>query len=167
MTSILFVCIGNSCRSQMAEGFARSHGAGVVLPASAGLAPIDRIAPETASVMREKGVDLSDHFTKSFDPVLAASYDLVVNMSGFDLPRVSQATVLQWPVADPFGSPEEVHRRVRDEIEVGILRIVDDLRLKKTLTSETIGQLIAASPSRRLRLWQMFTGRRGPAKLKD
>ena len=61
---VLFVCVGNACRSQMAEGFARTYGSDVMIPASAGLAPASGVASATIRAMDEKNIDLRDHFFK-------------------------------------------------------------------------------------------------------
>ena len=79
---VLFVCIGNSCRSQMAEGFARTYGDDVLIAASAGLAPAFSVAPDTQRAMLEKNIDLRDHFPKSIRHLGRSQFDLVVNMSG-------------------------------------------------------------------------------------
>ncbi len=79
---VLFVCIGNSCRSQMAEGFARAYGADVVIPASAGVAPALGVAPDTVRAMLERNIDIRDHFPKTIRQLGRARFDLAVNMSG-------------------------------------------------------------------------------------
>ena len=83
---VLFVCIGNSCRSQMAEGFARKYGADVMEPHSAGLYPAVDVSPLTKKVMLEKNVDLSAHFPKGLEALAGARFDLVINMSGQRMP---------------------------------------------------------------------------------
>ena len=90
---VLFVCIGNCCRSQMAEGFARQHGAGVLTAESAGLRPAGIVVDETIRTMAEKNVDISDHFSKPLRPNQANRFDLVVNMSGLRLPDSIRAPV--------------------------------------------------------------------------
>ena len=76
------MCIGNACRSQMAEGFARAYGADVDDPASAGLAPAMHVARDTKTAMAEKDIDIRDHFPKAIRHLGRAQFDLVVNMSG-------------------------------------------------------------------------------------
>src|SRR5262249_5599675 len=84
---VLFVCIGNACRSQMAEGFGRAYGRDIVIPASAGLGPASRVAPDTIEAMQEKGIDLRDHFPKSIRHLGRVEFDMVINMSGSILPE--------------------------------------------------------------------------------
>jgi len=125
---VLFVCIGNCCRSQMAEGFARTYGADVMTPASAGIAPTHEVAQETLRVMGEKHIDLRDHFPKSVRHLSRVAFDLVVNMSGLDVPVENAARTLEWEVDDPYGSPLAYYRLVRDQIERLVMELVLQLR---------------------------------------
>ena len=127
-TKVLFVCIGNSCRSQMAEAFARSYGADVVVAASAGVAPASIVAPDTFKAMQEKNISLRDHFPKHFRQLGRARFDLIVNMSGEDLIAPPGDRVVAWDVADPVRMNYEKHCEVRDEIERRVMNLVLDLR---------------------------------------
>src|SRR3984893_14915760 len=93
---VLFVCIGNSCRSQMAEGFARAYGADVMVAASAGIAPAMVVAADTRRAMREKNILLEDHFPKSVHQLGKARFDLIINMSGVELPEWITTPVRVW-----------------------------------------------------------------------
>jgi arsenate reductase (thioredoxin) len=127
---VLFVCIGNACRSQMAEGFARAYGADVMIPASAGLAPAMSVARDTRAAMAEKNIDLRDHFPKGIRNLGRAQFDVVVNMSGSEIPaeRIPGATVIEWDVEDPVYMKYEDHCKIRDEIESLVMKLVLDLR---------------------------------------
>jgi arsenate reductase len=126
---VLFVCVGNACRSQMAEAFARAYGLDVLIPASAGLSPATRMAPHTILAMNEKNLDLRDHFPKSIRQLgKRAKFDLVVNMSGFPLPNGMDAAVQAWDVADPVSLSFDEHCAVRDKIESLVVQLVLDLR---------------------------------------
>ena len=125
---VLFVCIGNACRSQMAEGFARSLGSDVIIPASAGLAPAHAVAPDTIRAMDERNIDLRDHFPKSLRHLGRAEFDLVINMSGFFLPREFKWRVVDWEVADPVSMEYAEHCEVRDAIEQLVMKLILDLR---------------------------------------
>jgi arsenate reductase len=127
---VLFVCIGNSCRSQMAEGFARAYGSDVIIAASAGLAPAMGVARDTKKAMAEKEIDLRDHFPKSVRHLGRAHFDLLVNMSGSKIPEdiASKTTVVDWDVADPISMNYEDHTKVRDEIERLVMKLVLDFR---------------------------------------
>ena len=127
-TRVLFVCIGNACRSQMAEGFARALGSDVMIPASAGLAPAHAVAPDTIRAMDGRNIDLRDHFPKSLRHLGRAEFDLVINMSGFFLPKEFKWSVVDWEVADPVSMEYAEHCEVRDVIEQLVMNLILDLR---------------------------------------
>jgi arsenate reductase len=130
---VLFVCIGNACRSQMAEAFARTYGSDVIIPASAGLAPAINLARDTKKVMADKGIDLRDHFPKSIRHLGRAQFELVVNMSGSGIPEdlASRTTVVEWDVDDPVFMKYEGHCEVRDQIEKLVMKLILDLRAEQ------------------------------------
>jgi len=130
-TRVLFVCIGNSCRSQMAEAFAREYGSDVLIAASAGLAPAFTVAPDTLQAMAEKNLDLSDHFPKSIKQLGRSQFDLVVNISGVPLPPDVSSSVVEWDVEDPVGMDYDEHCEVRDVIERMVMNLVMELRRKR------------------------------------
>ncbi len=123
---ILFVCTGNSARSQMAEGFARAYGNGKILAFSAGMDP-KGLNPYAVEVMREKGIDISHQASKAFTEDLARTMDAVVTVCGSAEERCPllppEVRRVHWPLDDPAraeGPPErisEIFRRSRDEIE--------------------------------------------------
>jgi arsenate reductase (thioredoxin) len=124
---VLFVCIGNSCRSQMAEAFARHYGSDVLEAESAGVYPASTVAPLTGQVLRERNIGIEGHFPKDLSAVLHEPFDLVVNMSGLPL-EISGADRIEWIVPDPIGQPQEVFRSVADQIESLVMRLILDLR---------------------------------------
>jgi arsenate reductase len=124
---VLFVCIGNSCRSQMAEGFARAYGSDVIEVHSAGLAPAPSIAPLTKVVLAEKNLSLDDQFPKGLDFASSQRFDIVVNMTGAPL-DLAPARILDWPVPDPIGKTPEVYRTVAAQIEGLVMRLILELR---------------------------------------
>src|SRR3954447_20736885 len=107
---VLFVCLGNICRSPMAEALTRKYGADVLVADSAGLTPAIVTTPLTRRVLSERNVDLGDHLPKSLSEVDLDSCDLIVNMSGMKLPAGIRTPIEDWPVADPYGSPEPAFR---------------------------------------------------------
>ena len=125
---VLFVCIGNSCRSQMAEGFARVYGGDVLIPASAGLTPAMSIAPDTQRAMGEKGIDLRDQFPKSIRHLGRSQFDVVINMSGYDLPDSVGTSIRSWDVPDPVTMKYGEHCEVRDVIERLVMTLILELR---------------------------------------
>ncbi len=125
---VLFLCIGNSIRSQMAEGFARKYGADVIDAASAGLAPASIIQPFTKKVMEAKNINLEEHFPKDLEHVPMSGFDIVVNISGKKLPTKMPMEVKDWPVDDPMGKAEEDYIIARDQIEHLVMRLILELR---------------------------------------
>ncbi len=121
---MLFLCIGNACRSQMAEAFARAYGSDVLSPVSAGLAPAYSIPDLTLKVMQDKNISLSGHFPKGLDTWLETNFDLIVDLSGCKPSLSMSAPVQEWTVEDPIGADEETYHRVRDQIEQLVMRLV-------------------------------------------
>jgi arsenate reductase (thioredoxin) len=142
-TRVLFVCIGNACRSPMAEGFARAYGQEVLDAQSAGLAPALASVPLTHEVMLEKNIDLGDYYPKRLESVEGV-VDLIINMSGHELPPRAGAQVEVWDVRDPIGESDDVFRQVRDQIERQVRELIEKLRSRKPVVSEAAS---AASPS--------------------
>jgi arsenate reductase (thioredoxin) len=126
---VLFVCLGNVIRSQMAEGFARAYGADVVHPFSAGLAPGSSLAPQTRAMMAEKNIDLGDQFPKPLEMMPLDRFPIVVNISGYPLPNPVKGRLIEWKVADPVGGKDKLYREVRDEIETLVMRLILELRV--------------------------------------
>jgi arsenate reductase len=125
---VLFVCIGNACRSQMAEGFARTYGSDVLIPASVGLSPASAVASDTIRAMDEKNIDLRDHFPKNLRHLGRADFDLVINMTGFFLPKEFTGRIVDWEVADPVFMEYAEHCEVRDSIERLVMKLIMELR---------------------------------------
>jgi arsenate reductase (thioredoxin) len=125
---VLFVCIGNSCRSQMAEGFARAYGGDILVAASAGLSPAVIVQPLTKQVLAERNVRIDDQFPKGMEILNREQFDVIVNMSGQKLPLSSGALVRDWPVRDPIGQKEPVYKAVAEQIEALVMRLILELR---------------------------------------
>src|SRR3954449_2495923 len=129
---VLFLCIGNSCRSPMAEGFAKCYGSDVIQAESAGLAPAGIIQPMTRKVMEAKNININQLHPKELDSLDLQSFDLIVNMSGRKLPVVLAAEVQDWSVDDPIGKDESVYEAVRDKIEMMVMRLILEFRRKSS-----------------------------------
>jgi arsenate reductase len=121
----------------MAEGFARTLGADVLIAQSAGLAPAMAVAPLTHHVMLEKNIDLGDCYPKELEHV-EGEIDLTINMAGYDLAPHSGGQIEAWDVRDPIGESEKVFRQVRDDIEQRVLQLVERLRSRKPASSEAL-----------------------------
>ena len=128
---VLFVCLGNICRSPMGEALARKYGSDVIVAESAGLSPALVTTPLTRLVLRERNVDLGDHLPKSLDEVDLLRCDLIVNMSGVKLPSTIRVPVEEWPVKDPYGAPEAAYRTACDDIESRVMRLILRVRTGK------------------------------------
>ena len=122
------MCIGNACRSQMAEAFARTYGADVLSPTSAGLAPAAMIPTITLDVMQEKSISLDGQFSKDLRDIPLNGVELLLNLSGKTLHGVPVPAVREWRVRDPIGQKVEVHRQVRDEVERLVLSLIVEMR---------------------------------------
>ncbi len=117
---VLFACVGNSARSQMAEGFAKSLGKGRIEARSGGSKPLGYVLPEAIQVMQEKGIDISKHPSQGFDEAwVRTQCDVVVTMGCGDdaCPAFIGKRMEDWELNDPKGQPIAEFRRVRDEIE--------------------------------------------------
>jgi protein-tyrosine-phosphatase len=113
---VLFVCIENSCRSQIAEAFARMHGAGVDAY-SAGSKPSGQVNEKAIASMREIGYDLSTHRSKGLDEIPPGPYDVVVTMGcGDACPWVPAKRREDWAIPDPKEMDPDAFREVRFEI---------------------------------------------------
>jgi len=136
MIKVMFLCTGNSCRSQMAEGFARELGKGILEPYSAGLSP-QGINEKAVRVMKEIGIDISHQQSKSIDQELLRNMDVIItlcdNAAGSCPWTPPQIKLIHWPLDDParaVGSEEEVmneFRRVRDEIKERIKSFIKEV----------------------------------------
>jgi arsenate reductase len=127
---IAFVCLGNSCRSQMAEAWARHLGGDSVEALSAGLRALGFIANETKEVMVEKGISLDGQRSKNLDAIDWARVDVLVNMSGVPArPLVPEfkGKRLDWKIPDPYMDPLESYRSVRDLLERKVRTLLNDL----------------------------------------
>jgi arsenate reductase len=126
---VLFVCIGNACRSQMAEAFARCYGSDILTVRSAGLAPAGSLPPLTRQVLTEKNVSAEGQFPKGLAAVAGEPFEVVVNLSGESLPATfAPARVIEWRVRDPIGQSESVYRDVAAQIEALVMRLILELR---------------------------------------
>lgn len=125
---ILFVCIGNAIRSQMAEAFAKHLGPDIIDPLSAGLYPAGHIPPFTTEVMKEKGIALDGQYSKSLYEVPLNDVHRIINMSGEPLLGPLQRLAIDWPVDDPIGRPIAAYRKARDTIEQRMVDLIHSLR---------------------------------------
>jgi arsenate reductase len=126
---VLFVCIGNACRSQMAEAFAKAYGSDILIVKSAGLAPAISMPPLTRQTLSEKNIPSEGQFPKALETVAGEAFEVVVNLSGERLPgSFGTARLIDWTVRDPIGESEAVYRAVAAQIEGLVMRLILELR---------------------------------------
>lgn len=120
-TRVLFVCVENSNRSQMAEAFARMYGGEEVEAFSAGSRPSGRINPRAIEAMKELGYDLTTHTSKGLDPFNGRDFDVAVTMGcGDECPMVNAKQRVDWQIPDPREMQPEQFREVRNLIGVKV-----------------------------------------------
>ena len=125
---VIFVCVENSNRSQMAEAFARLHGGGKVEAFSAGSRPSGRINPKAVEAMREVGYDLTTHSSKGLNSFNGQEFDAAVTMGcGDECPLVVAKRRLEWQIPDPKEMPPERFREVRGLIEAKVKELLQSL----------------------------------------
>jgi protein-tyrosine-phosphatase len=125
---VVFVCVENSNRSQMAEAFARMLGGDGVEAYSAGSRPSGRLNPRAVEFMREAGYDLTAHRSKSLSDLPDAEFDAAVTMGcGEECPMVRARRREDWGVPDPKELPPEEYRKVRDLIRDKVKALLESL----------------------------------------
>lgn len=125
---VLFVCVENSNRSQMAEAFARMHGGDGIEAASSGSRPSGRVNPLAVEFMREVGYDLTTHTSKSLDQFNGREVEVTVTMGcGDECPLVKAKRREEWQIPDPKDLSPEQYREVRDLIEGKVKGLLADL----------------------------------------
>ena len=126
MKKVLFVCVENAGRSQIAEAFANKYGKDTFIASSAGNKPADKINPVVVEAMKEKGIDISVNKPKTLTFQMTQDADLIVTMgcnSQGVCPGPFFKPTIDWKLEDPKGKPIEKVREIRDEIE----RLVQEL----------------------------------------
>jgi len=125
---VLFVCVHNAGRSQMAAALLDHHSAGRVHVRSAGSEPADRLNPMVVEAMRELGIDISRELPKPLDADAVRASDVVITMGcGDTCPVFPGKRYLDWQLDDPAGQPLDVVRRIRDEIDARVQRLIAEL----------------------------------------
>ncbi|RPI36976.1 MAG: arsenate reductase ArsC [Nitrospiraceae bacterium] len=137
MRKVMFLCTGNSCRSQMAEGFARTVGKGLIEPYSAGLIAAG-VNKRAISVMKEIGIDISGQKSEEINEDLLKTMDVIITLCGnaeescpYTPPQIRR---IHWPINDPvgtIGTEEEImkeFRRARDEIKRKIEDFIQQIK---------------------------------------
>ena len=126
---LLFVCTENACRSQMASAFAQYHAGDKIEVESAGSAPAQEVNPLMEEVMSEKGIDMAFRKPKSMEEAASSGKpDLIISMGCEEACPLFPGTRNQeWPVPDPAGKPIEFMRKIREEVEERVRRLIEEL----------------------------------------
>jgi protein-tyrosine-phosphatase len=128
MSGILFLCIHNAGRSQMAAGFARELSNGAVTILSGGSEPAESVNPVAVEVMNEVGIDIAGFVPQKYNDDLLHAVDVVVTMGcGDTCPYIPGKKYIDWPLDDPKGRPLEEVRVIRDQIRANVADLLAQL----------------------------------------
>ena len=131
MKKVLFICVENAGRSQMAEAFVNHYGKGEVEVSSAGTMLADRVNPTVVETMKEKGIDISMNKPKLLAMKMAEEADKIITM-GCSVEKYCPAPLLKnvvdWNLEDPKGKSIQKVREIRDEIEKRVLKLLAELK---------------------------------------
>jgi arsenate reductase len=130
MKRVLFVCVENAGRSQMAEAFARKYGGGKVEALSAGTMPAKEVNPVIIQVMQEIGIDLTANRPKAITRQMVQDADMIIvvgcSAEGF-CPAPLLSKVVDWQIEDPKDKPIEKVREIRDELDSRIRKLINEI----------------------------------------
>ncbi len=127
-SKIVFICVENARRSQIAQGFAEAFGQGRVEVYSAGSNPSSQIDPLVIEVMKEKGIDLSGKRPKSLNELPLMEMDYLVTMGCEETcPAVLARKIVEWEIPDPKGKPIDEVRRIRDMLEAKVKMLLEEV----------------------------------------
>lgn len=125
---IAFVCTGNSCRSQIAEGWAKHLGSELLEAYSAGTNPVEAVNPNAVLVMKEAGIDIGSHYPKLLEDI-PNEIDILITMGcGVECPYLPNKHKEDWGLPDPAGKPIEEFRKVRDEIKEKVTELIGRIK---------------------------------------
>ena len=129
MKRVLFVCVENAGRSQMAEAFAKLYGKHKLIASSAGNKPAEKVNPVVIEVLKEKGIDISMNKPKMINFQMAQEADLIVTMGCNDqgvCPGPFFKPTIEWKLEDPKGKSTDKVREIRDDIEQRVKKLIVD-----------------------------------------
>ena len=132
MKNVLFVCVENSCRSQMAEAFGKMHGEGILNVYSSGSKPSGIVNPKAIASMKEVGYDLSKHNSFGLDEIPQIKWDYAITMGcGDECPMIMADNREDWGLPDPKHMEPEEFAKVRDIIENEVLDLIKSINQEK------------------------------------
>ena len=136
-TRVLFVCVGNSCRSPMAEALARHSASDVIEATSAGISPLGHVADLTRKILLEKGVNASGLESKGVREAAAVAPELLINMTGIPGRTIFPDMIVEdWDVEDPYGEDLATYRRICEDIEGRVEELAERLRREARLAGQ-------------------------------
>jgi len=136
-TRVLFVCVGNSCRSPMAEALARHSASDVIEATSAGISPLGHVADLTRKILLEKGVNASGLESKGVREAAAVAPNLLINMTGIRGRTIFPDMIVEdWDVEDPYGEDLATYRRICEDIEARVEELAERLRREARLAGQ-------------------------------
>ncbi len=128
MKNILFICIENACRSQMAEAFANIYGKGIIRAYSIGSNPSGKVNEKAILSMKELGYDLTTHYSKSFDDISDVVFDTIVTMGcGDACPSIKARQRIKWNVPDPKNLKMKEFLTIRELIEEKVKILISEI----------------------------------------
>jgi arsenate reductase len=138
-TRVMFVCLGNACRSPMAEAIARKEASDVLEITSAGLVPMGYLPEMTLQTLERNGYPTESLASKPIRRELLLNTDLVLNMSGNTRARMlaAAAEVEHWPVPDPYGEDEATYQRILEDIQSRVRELSARLRKENASKQQT------------------------------
>ena len=130
---VLFVCIGNACRSPMGEAIARKDAGDIIESSSAGLYPMGMIPEMTQTTLEKNGYSATGLRSKGLRDIVAEDVDLVINLSGYERAQALEqfAQVENWEVSDPYGADEATYQRILEEIRGRVRDLAQRFRAEK------------------------------------
>lgn len=136
--SVLFVCIGNSCRSPMAEGITQLEAPDLIEPSSAGLWPLGTVADLAIQTLQKNGYHVRGLSSKPITPEAWHAADIVINMSGYARESAfpDYSKVEDWKIADPYGADPKLYQRIFEEIQAKVWDLIARLRKQQHAESE-------------------------------
>jgi protein-tyrosine-phosphatase len=132
MKKVVFVCVENSCRSQMAEAFGRLHGKGIIEVYSSGSRPSGIVNPKAIASMAEVGYDLSKHASIGLDELPQINWDYAITMGcGDECPMIKANHREDWGLPDPKHMEPKEFAQVRDIIEREVMDLIEEIKKEK------------------------------------
>ncbi|MDD3088248.1 MAG: arsenate reductase ArsC [Candidatus Omnitrophica bacterium] len=129
MKKVLFVCVENSCRSQIAEGIAKECGKGVIEAYSAGSKPSGVVNPAAIEVMKDIGIDISKSPSKGFSDLPVKRFDYVITLGcGDTCPFFPADKHIDWKIEDPKGKDMDFFRKTRNNIEEQVKFLIEEIK---------------------------------------